>query len=124
MGVDAKAQFETLMKCPVVHPTFESRFAKLKEVVQALSEHHLIKHVVRFEPPVPEATLVHGYLQGSADILEEAHARVQKTTGIRLWKKLRGVGYRADCASASGTAVSLNSSHKTRELYFEWNMGP
>merc|ERR1712003_552455 len=76
--VDAQAQFETLMKCPAEHSTFETRFAKLKEVVQALSEHDLIKRVVRFEPPVPEATLVHGYLKGPGDGLEEAHARVQK----------------------------------------------
>eukprot|EP00928_Gymnodinium_smaydae_P028868 TRINITY_DN21900_c0_g1_i1.p1 TRINITY_DN21900_c0_g1~~TRINITY_DN21900_c0_g1_i1.p1 ORF type:complete len:400 (+),score=51.46 TRINITY_DN21900_c0_g1_i1:65-1264(+) len=113
--LDAQVQFEKVVRCPDEMPSFETRFAKLREVVQALSEHSLIRHIVRFEPPVPEAALVHGYLHGSVDGLEEAHARVQKETGIRLWNKLRGQGYRR------GNADTIGSSE---EQYFEWNMGP
>lgn len=114
--LDAQIQFETLVKGASSLPTFAARFAKLREVVQALSEDSLVRHLVRFEPPIPEATLVHGYLRGSVDGLEAAHSRVQKETGLRLWSKLRGHGYRSPSASTT--------EPHSEEHYFEWNMGP
>ncbi|CAK0827848.1 unnamed protein product [Prorocentrum cordatum] len=92
---------------------FEARFEKLREVVQALSGDALVSKILRFEPPIPQSCLVHGYIASEAprDVVEAAHERVASATGSRLWNSLRGAGYGGDGASST-------------EAYFEWNMGP
>merc|ERR1740121_3341194 len=95
---------------------FDARLKKLRKVVKALSDDPSIKHVVRFEPPVPEACLVHVYVSGDEAGLEASHARVMKETGIRLWNRLRGPGYPA--------AQGMKDAPSPTEQYFEWNMGP
>lgn len=110
--LDARAQ---LSEC--TQEGFGQRFKKLQEVVRVLSEDSTVRQIVRFEPPIPEACLVHAYLQGSEEGLEAAHARACERTGLRLWGKLRGRGYSMDCENSNGDA-----SHD--ECYFEWPMGP
>eukprot|EP00928_Gymnodinium_smaydae_P026160 TRINITY_DN20620_c1_g2_i1.p1 TRINITY_DN20620_c1_g2~~TRINITY_DN20620_c1_g2_i1.p1 ORF type:complete len:423 (-),score=96.99 TRINITY_DN20620_c1_g2_i1:103-1293(-) len=99
------------------HAGFGARFARLREIVAALSAEPLLSDFLRFEPPVPESCLVHAYVRGSPERLEAAHARATRLTGFRLWNRLRGEGY----SSAAGDA---NSQEAGTEQYFEWNMGP
>lgn len=97
---------------------FAGSFAKLQEVVKALSADAAVRQVLRFEPPAPEACLIHGYVRGAAvEALEAIHGQVTSTTGCRLWNRLRGRGYCAD-PCAEGEVGSGG------EFYFEWNMGP
>lgn len=110
--LDAQAQ---LRSC--VPETFGPRFAKLREVVRELSGDPMVKAVLRFEPPLPEACLVHGYVAGTEEALEAAHTHVREETGLRLWNRLRGRGYRAPPTGAA-------AAQREEELYFEWNMGP
>ncbi|CAK0827849.1 unnamed protein product [Prorocentrum cordatum] len=62
---------------------FEARFEKLREVVQALSGDALVSKILRFEPPIPQSCLVHGYIASEAprDVVEAAHERVASATG-------------------------------------------
>lgn len=94
--------------------SFAERFRKLREVVSALSADATVGSAVRFEPPLPESCMVHGYLKGTEQDMEEAHAKALKASGIRLWNRLRGRGYASD-GKLDGLAA---------EVYFEWNMGP
>ena len=51
-------QFETLAG------SFQRRYSKLCELVQAMSAEPIIKQILRFEPPIPQSCMVHIYLKG------------------------------------------------------------
>jgi len=110
--LDAQVQFRQCMQ-----EGFGARFSKLQEVVQALSTDVDVRRILRFEPPTPEACMIHGYVRGTAEEMEAIHKQVASTTGCKLWNRLRGRGYRAG-ASTVGEACLADES------YFEWNMGP
>eukprot|EP00931_Biecheleriopsis_adriatica_P009072 TRINITY_DN110182_c0_g1_i1.p1 TRINITY_DN110182_c0_g1~~TRINITY_DN110182_c0_g1_i1.p1 ORF type:complete len:396 (-),score=71.51 TRINITY_DN110182_c0_g1_i1:47-1234(-) len=110
--LDAREQLRNLRE------SFDARFRKLKEVVKVLSADPDVKKVLRFEPPVPQACLVHGYVKGTEQALTEAHSRVREQTGISLWNGFRGPGYAADASS------DVCNKGAPAEIYFELNMGP
>ena len=87
---------------------FAARFAQLRRVVAALSADDSTRRVLRFDPPVPTACMVHVYLRGSEAVLAAARAKVKAATGATLWNRLRGKGH--------------GKLHD--ELYFELSMGP
>jgi hypothetical protein len=77
---------------------------------------HECEHIVRFEPRVPQASMVHCYLFAPKAHIERAHAAVMTATGCRLFNRLRGRGYIADAEPQPAT-VSAES------WYFEWSFG-
>ncbi|CAE8641156.1 unnamed protein product [Polarella glacialis] len=97
--------------CPGFLLFFPERLARLQHLVAMLSaQQHCLADVVRFDPPKPEACLVHVYLAlggGSLEALQEAHEEAASTSGWLLWDRLRGPGH-----SRKG------------EVYFEWSLGP
>ena len=113
--LDAKEQLR------IFRDSFQARFERLQEMVRVLSDCPEICRVLRFEPPIPQSCLVHGYVlasrgaeKSSREVLDAAHERVAQRTGSRLWNNLRGCGY----GRAGGGASSEQA------LYFEWAMGP
>lgn len=100
--------------CPEATPlqTFCGRFDHLCAAVDALSVLAAQNGwKMRFDPQVPQSAMVHVYLEGDVACLEARHDVVLKTTGYRLWNRLRGPGHTV--AAGSGN-----------EHYFEWSMGP
>ncbi|CAJ1455536.1 unnamed protein product [Effrenium voratum] len=98
--MDARAQFR------LYKDSFAGRYLKLCRVVRALMEEDAVREVLRFEPEVPEACMVHGYVKAAEEEVTAAHERVVAKSQIRLWNKLRGPGFFPG------------------ETYFELSMGP
>jgi len=97
--------------------TFTRRWEKMKRLVKAIQK--VAGHsespwsdvdILRFEPRVPQSAMVHGYLKGDADALEQIHAVVQRENGVKLWNRLRGRGHPQDDGA--------------NWCYFEWSIGP
>merc|ERR1711862_678295 len=76
---------------------FQARYEKLRSVVGKLSLDPLVSQVLRFEPPIPQSCMVHGYVcaKSGAEDLEIAHQKAIHDTGSRLWNSLGGEGYGA-----------------------------
>jgi hypothetical protein len=49
---------------------------------RVVSEVNKPKVTMFFDPPVPQSAMVHCYLRGPRDVLEECHAAVRKKTGV------------------------------------------
>ena len=73
---------------------------------------------MRFEPRVPQASMVHCYLFAPKSHIERAHAATIAATGARLFNRLRGRGYLADVA-----AEPVDGSVCAETWYFEWSFG-
>ncbi|CAE7201211.1 ltaA, partial [Symbiodinium necroappetens] len=99
--------------------SFTQRFLRLQELVEAMTAEPALSLFLRFEPPAPESCLIHVYLKGSEDMLQAAHDGVLNALGLKLWNRLRGVGYPASFCDDDEEAQS-----EAGECYFEFNMGP
>ncbi len=73
---------------------------------------------MRFEPRVPQASMVHCYLFAPKSHIERAHAATIAATGSRIYNRLRGRGYLADIA-----AEPMDGSVCAETWYFEWSFG-
>ena len=68
---------------------FEQRHAKLAKVLGSLHAESTISSVVRFDPPVPQTNMVHGYLEFPYDVCVNALDAAERQTGIRVLSRLR-----------------------------------
>eukprot|EP00434_Breviolum_minutum_P001392 symbB.v1.2.001223.t2/scaffold66.1/size357995/26 len=113
--IDARRQFETLAG------SFQRRYSKLCELVQAMSTEPIIKQILRFEPPIPQSCMVHIYLKGAEHEVVAAHEELMTSRGLKLWNRLRGPGYGLHFADSKSTEPT---EIEGQEVYFEFNMGP
>eukprot|EP00584_Thalassiosira_punctigera_P024484 CAMPEP_0172576516 /NCGR_PEP_ID=MMETSP1067-20121228/137767_1 /TAXON_ID=265564 ORGANISM="Thalassiosira punctigera, Strain Tpunct2005C2" /NCGR_SAMPLE_ID=MMETSP1067 /ASSEMBLY_ACC=CAM_ASM_000444 /LENGTH=392 /DNA_ID=CAMNT_0013369191 /DNA_START=1 /DNA_END=1179 /DNA_ORIENTATION=+ len=97
---------------------FENRRRKLARVLNLLSADAKIMSVVRFDPVVPETNVVHGYLRMSYDECMTASEKVEKSTGIRVLSRVRGIGDGGDDSKSGDDAEGRNFGCR-----FEWTMG-
>ena len=81
--------------------SFTERLTKLKDVIKVLSElfindnYDIIDPVtndkiqlLRFDPPVPEVSLIHVYIFGSQDLIQLANENTFGSTGIKIFTRI------------------------------------
>ena len=93
---------------------FVSRQQKLARVINSLSTDDVVSSVVQFDPATPETNMIHGYVKASLDDCNKALDEVEKSTGIRVLSRLRGID------QDNEDDYNSNSSFGCR---FEWTMG-
>jgi len=95
-------------------PTLARRVARIRvmvSLVDAAAAEIGAEALVAFDPPTPQAAMVHCYLAGDRDELERHHDEAAAESGVRLWNRIRGAGHPSPDAAAP-------------RVYFEWSVGP
>jgi threonine aldolase len=102
---------------------FVARRDRLREVVAALTP--VVAPAVVFDPPVPEASLVHVYL--SCDVATALAARdaARESTGICCFSRpVRPARFQHGGTTVDAAAGAASSSSSSSWCYFEFNLGP
>jgi threonine aldolase len=71
--------------------SFQEKTDKLVSLVASLSADDTIHKVVRFDPEIPETSMVHGYLRVSADACIKAADTATERCGIRVLHRAKDV---------------------------------
>jgi threonine aldolase len=71
--------------------SFRQKKDKLGGLVTSLSADYTIHQVVRFDPEIPETSMVHGYLRISADACTKAAAIASERCGIRVLHRVKDI---------------------------------
>lgn len=90
-----------------VDNVFVERRRKLARVIDILNVDNDVQSIVQFDPPVPQCSMIHGYLKASLDDCKRALLTVEQSTGIRVLTRLSKIN---DDASSFGCR-------------FEWSIG-
>ena len=103
----------TVSGAPLPVPySMPARRARMQEVVALLSKAKELQPFVRFDPPVPEVSLVHVYIRGSVVTVREAHEASKQETGIACFNAVR----------PAPTIIGADAFNFPEECYFEFNM--
>ncbi len=99
---------------------FANRRRKLRRVLEHLRADATISSVVKFDPAVPEVSMVHGYLDVSRDECMAAVERAEAIVGIRVLSRVRGCIVRDQGGDDVDAGEDGTLSAGCR---FEWTMG-
>ena len=91
-------------------PTFAEKRDKIRRLVKKLSSDDAVRAKVTFDPAVPEANMVHGFVRSPLDVCQEAVEAVCKQSGVRVLSRVRAITNDEKEAMAFGCR-------------FEWTMG-
>lgn len=106
--------------------SFREKKDKLVNLVTSLSAEETIHNVVRFDPEIPETSMVHGYLRVTADACTKAADTATERCGIRVLHRVKDISehepaYKAGFRSKFEWAIGeLNGSVEDSTYLAGW----
>eukprot|EP00984_Skeletonema_dohrnii_P033875 scaffold31942_cov155-Skeletonema_dohrnii-CCMP3373.AAC.5 len=86
---------------------FVERRRKLARVIDVLNADSNVQRIVKFDPALPQTSMIHGYLKASLDDCKRALLTVEQSTGIRVLMRLN----------------KINDDESSFGCRFEWSIG-
>jgi hypothetical protein len=119
-GYERNWLLKTTPSCQSVPLSFSAKRDKLCRVLKLLQDAKStnVSDFVRFDPPIPEVNMVHGYVRGTVEECTDALDRAAKSVGIRALHRFRAVGQSSDLGNADH--IYYAKGYRTK---FEWTMG-